>query len=561
MIERVQQRLHDLAVVLRNDTSQVFLDGSSAKLQKTLKHLGEQTETRMTLVSEDGVVLGDSAENPAVMENHRNREELLQARTNGFGVSQRPSPTLGIPMMYFALRVDEQDNPIGFVRVAMPMESVLDQVSSVQRLILLTGILVSLAALAFTYIIVGRIIRPLATLTDAATMIAGGDIAHEVSIPNRDELGMLATAFNTMNQQLAGRIDELQRKSRELGENSERLETVLGGMVEGVVAVDDQEQVLFANHAAHLLLEFSAPDVVGRPIWEAVRNPAVQDVIRKALETREQNRVELELPRTQSIVELFATRLPGKPCPGVVLVLYDVTELRRLENVRRQFASNVSHELKTPLASIQAYTETLLDGAINDSEHNRKFLRRIEEQAERLHALIIDLLRLSRIESGRDAFEMTAVSLREAVDLCVKEHAEITESKQIKLKLQPSQVPIRVLADEEGLRTILNNLIENALNYTPQGGQVTVLWRIEGSMALLNVEDMGGGIAKEHQSRIFERFYRVDKARSRELGGTGLGLSIVKHLVEEFEGSVEVTSELGKGSTFTVRLPVAKSSA
>lgn len=559
VVERVQQRLHDLAVVLRNDTLHVFEEGASAKLQETLKRLGQETETRMTIVADDGEVLGDSDEDPKVMENHRNREELLQARVNGFGLSQRPSPTLGIPMMYCALRVDEQDEPIGFVRVAMPMESVNAQISSLQRLILITGIFVSLAALVLTYIIVGRIIRPLASLTQAATAIAGGDLEHEVDIPHRDELGTLATAFNSMSRQLSGRIAELQRKSQEIGENSERLETVLGGMVEGVIAIDDQEQVLFANQAAHQLLEFSTPDVVGRPIWEAVRTPAIQSVVRKALETKEQTRIELELTRTRATVELNATRLPGATCPGVVMVLHDVTELRRLENVRRQFASNVSHELKTPLASIQAYAETLLDGAIDDSEYNRKFLHRIEEQAERLHVLIIDLLRLSRIESGLDAFEMTAISVREAVELCVKEHADVIEAKNITIKVEPAQVPVSVMADEEGFRSILNNLIDNAVNYTPHDEQVTVRWRIEDSMAVIDVEDRGCGIAQVHLSRIFERFYRVDKARSREMGGTGLGLSIVKHLAEEFGGGVEVASVLGKGSTFTVRLPLASS--
>ena len=375
VVERVEQRLHDSAVLLRDDMADVFQNGPGAELQDTLKRLGEQTGTRMTLVAEDGTVLGDSVENPAVMDNHRNREELLQARTNEFGVSQRPSPTLGIPMMYVALRVGERESPAGFVRVAMPMESVHAQVTSVQWLIMVTAILVSLAALSFTYMIVGRIIRPLATLTQAAKSIAGGEIQQEVDVPSRDELGTLAESFNSMSRQLSARINELDRKGRDFAENSERLEAVLGGMIEGVLAVDGDERILFANRAAHSLLEFATPDVVGRPIWEAVRNPTIQEVVRKALETRAQNRIELELPRTQSIVELSATCLPGEPCPGVILVLYDVTELRRLENIRQQFVSNVSHELKTPLTSIQAYTETLLGGAIDDPAHNREFLR------------------------------------------------------------------------------------------------------------------------------------------------------------------------------------------
>ena len=557
VVERVKQRLRDSAVLLRHDMAGVFQNGPRADLQATLQQLGEQTGTRMTLVAEDGTVIGDSVEDPILMENHRNREELLQARTYEFGVSQRPSPTLGIPMMYVALRVGERETPAGFVRVAMPLESVRAQVTSVQRLILVTAILVSLVALTFTYIIVGRIIRPLEKLTQAAKSIASGDIHQEVDVRSRDELGTLAESFNLMSRQLSCRIEELDGKAREFAENSERLEAVLGGMGEGVLAVDGDERILFVNRVAHLLLEFAKTDVVGVPIWETVRNPTIHKVVQDVLASRAHERVELELPRSQSTVELSVTRLPGEPCPGVILVLHDVTELRRLENIRQQFVSNVSHELKTPLASIQAYTETLLEGAIKDSAHNRKFLMRIEEQAHRLHALILDLLRLGRIESHEDTFVLAPVLLSEVVATCVDELAGIAKSKQLTLTTQPPQSAISVHADAEGLCTILNNLVENAINYTAAGGHVEIRWCEKDSMALVEVMDTGVGIASEHQSLIFGRFYRVDKARSRELGGTGLGLSIVKHLAIEFGGSVEVASQLGKGSTLTVRLPLA----
>lgn len=557
VVQRVEQRLHDSAVLLGEDMAYVFQDGRGTELQATLKRLGEQTGTRMTLVAADGNVLGDSVENPDSMENHRNREELLRARTNEFGVSQRPSPTLGIPMMYVAMRVGEPENPVGFVRVAMPMESVDSQVTSVQRLILITAVLVTLVALSFTYMIVGSIIRPLTTLTQAAKSIAAGEIHQEVGVQSHDELGTLAESFNLMSRQLLSRIEEIDRKAGEFAENSERLEAVLGGMIEGVLAVDSSGRILFANRVAQSLLEFMQADVVGLPVWDAVRSPAIQEVVREALKSKTEDRVELEIPRTQSIVELSATRLPGEPCPGVVLVLYNVTELRRLENVRHEFVSNVSHELKTPLTSIQAYTETLLEGAIDDSEHNRKFLLRIEEQAHRLHALILDLLRLARIESGKETFVLATVSLDEAVNSCIENHIRIANSKQLTLTARPPKLAISIRADAEGLRTILDNLVENAINYTAADGEVEVRWSNDDSMALIEVIDTGVGIPAEHQALIFGRFYRVDKARSRKVGGTGLGLSIVKNLALEFGGSVEVASQLGKGSTFTVRLPLA----
>ncbi|MEE2736764.1 MAG: ATP-binding protein [Planctomycetota bacterium] len=558
VIEQVKQRLHDSAVVLRSHMTGAFGEEADADIQHTLQQLGEQSGTRLTLVSEDGTVVGDSSEDPAVMNNHRDREELLQAKSKGSGVSQRRSPTLGIPMMYFALRVDKNNKTVGFVRVAMTMESVNAQVASVQRLVWVTAITVSLVALALTYFVVGRIIRPLLILTNAAEAIAEGNLQQQVDVSSQDELGTLAGAFNLMSRELSARIDELQQKRDELANNSERLETVLGGMIEGVIAVDGDERVLFANRAANALLEVAASDIVGRPIWEGVRNPSIQKVVKNALEFKGLQQVELEIPRTQAVVALLAAHLPGDPCPGVVLVFHDVTELRRLENIRREFVSNVSHELKTPLTSIQAYAETLLSGAIDDVDHSRKFLKGIDEQADRLHALILDLLQLSRIESGADVFDVSTVPLAEAIELCVKQHAAICETKQIQLSVQPHSSEIRVLADAEALQTILDNLIDNAINYTPKRGQVIVRLHKNDSMVSIEVEDTGIGISKEHLERIFERFYRVDKARSRELGGTGLGLSIVKHLTQEFGGRVDVASEPGQGSTFTVWLPLAQ---
>ena len=556
VIEQAQQRLHDLAVVLRSHMEPSFEKGASPDLQKKLESLGAQSGTRITLVAADGTVIGDSAEDPSVMENHSERDELRHARDRGFGVSQRQSPTLDIPMMYYALRVTEDEQLIGLVRVSMTMKSINAQVASVQRLVWATAITVGLFALALTYVIVRRVIQPLLVLTNAAEAIAHGNLQQQVDVPSRDELGTLATAFNVMSEELSKRIDELQQKSDELANNSRRLETVLGGMVEGVIAVDGDERVLFVNQAASTLLEVST-DMVGRPIWEVVRNPVIHKVVKNALTNDGEGGIELEIPRTEATVALIAAQLPGDPCSGVVLVFHDVTELRRLENVRREFVSNVSHELKTPLTSIQAYADTLISGAIDDASHNRVFLNGISKQADRLHALILDLLRLSRIESGADVFEISAVPLAETIDLCVRQHAALCETKRIKLMVKPSACDIRVLADVEGLQSIFNNLIDNAIKHSPPQGQVTVDWMANERMVSISVIDTGCGISNEHQDRIFERFYRVDRARSRVLGGTGLGLSIVKHLAQEFGGEVEVVSEPGKGSVFTVRLPLA----
>ena len=236
-------------------------------------------------------------------------------------------------------------------------------------------------------------------------------------------------------------------------------------------------------------------------------------------------------------------------------MLHDVSHLRRLENLRREFVSNVSHELKTPLTTIQAYTETLLDGAVDDANINRKFLQRIDEQADRLHRLILDLLSLARIESAEDAYELLPVPVAEIVRVCIDEHQAVATSKGVSLIVEPPPTEVVVWADEEGLLTVLNNLVDNAIKYTAAKGSVTVRWRHDERRAVIEVEDTGIGIPKQHQSRVFERFFRVDKARSRELGGTGLGLSIVKHWVQVFGGTVEVFSELGRGTKFVIRVP------
>ncbi|MBI3468209.1 MAG: HAMP domain-containing protein [Planctomycetes bacterium] len=547
----LRERLHDDAVMLSSQVAEALSSGPPDGLQDVTRSLGRQTGTRMTVIRGDGTVLADSEQDPAVMENHLNRQEIALAAAEGVGVSSHTSRTLGIPMMYLAVRVDHGGSLVGFVRVALPTHSIEERVSAMRRLIWMIAQVVGLATLAVTYWFVARITRPLRALTGAAEAIASGEYGQRVHVPSRDELGRLGEAFNRMSSQLAEHVEQM-REDREL------LTTMLSGMVEGVIAVDADQRVLFANEAARSMLGMGDPNPAGRPLWEVVRTSAVQEAVQAARERPQPRcRSEFELSGGERrVLALHATRLPGTPSPGTVLVCHDITELRRLENLRREFVANVSHELKTPLASIKAYVETLLGGAINDPENNVVFLRRIDEQAERLHRLILDLLRLARVESGQEVFEITAVPLADVVADCVREHCAAMV-KRITLETQPCEPPISVRADEEGVRMILDNLIENATKYTTEGGRVTVRWNARDGVAHLEVEDTGIGIAAEDQARIFERFYRVDKARSRELGGTGLGLSIVKHLVQLLGGRVSVTSQVGRGSTFTVRLPLA----
>lgn len=554
--ENLERELTDAALTLRAGLSSIPSGDVLARLESAWKGAARATGRHLTLVEEDGTVILDTDVTASAQKNVRGRPEFLDARDHASGLTRDRHPVSGEPMIYAAVRLSPGDETLGFVRVGESLHSVDADVAALRQRIVGIALAAILVGMGFTALTVARITRPLEKLSAAAEAVADGDAPIDVESWSQDEIGRLAAAFRTMSRQQLARIAELQAKGRQLEESSELLKTVLGGMIEGVIAIDQRERILFANQAARYMLDLSDSIDVGRPIWESVRNQTISNIVRNALAGGENTSVELQLQRTNTVVAILASRLPGEPCPGIVLVLHDVTDLRRLENLRTEFASNVSHELKTPLTSIKAYTETLLDGAVDDPVHNRSFLRRIDEQAERLHKLILDLLQLSQIESGKDVFDVVAVPIDRVIHTCVDAHAAVARSKGVTLSTEPHREGIRVQADAEGLRTILDNLVDNAIKYTPERGSVTVRWKSEGRMAVIEVQDTGVGIATAHLERIFERFYRVDKARSRDMGGTGLGLSIVKHLTEVFNGDVDVESRPGAGSTFSVRLPL-----
>lgn len=375
-----------------------------------------------------------------------------------------------------------------------------------------------------------------------------------------DSFGKIADELNSLVSEASQQISTQLEQNRQLEQNKTLFQSILGTMIEAVLVLDAERRVLYFNDAARIVLRSHDRQMEGRPVWEVLRSAELIEAIDAVYETGDEFRKELQLSRSKIVVEVTAVPLPLLPRPGVVVVLHEVTELRSLERMRREFVSNVSHELKTPLTSIQVYAETLLDGGLSDQEHNRRFVERILEQSDRLQALIQDMLRLARIESQSEAFQLRAVSLEKTLESCVDARLAVARSRQVELKLDANGPPIEILADASGLQTIFDNLVSNALNYTPAGGRVNVRWFTAGDEAVIEVEDTGIGIPAEHLERIFERFYRVDKARSISVGGTGLGLAIVKHLVSAFNGSVEVTSTSGKGSLFRVRLPVADQS-
>ncbi|SFH61449.1 sensor histidine kinase [Planctomicrobium piriforme] len=373
-----------------------------------------------------------------------------------------------------------------------------------------------------------------------------------------DSFGQIADNLNQLVDEAADQITQQLQINRDLEQNKTLFQSILGTMIEGVLVLDSQRRVLYFNDAARRVLDCHARNVSGRPVWEVVRASDLEEIVEDVFETGADFRKEVEFKRSKSVVEVTAAKLPLQPEPGLVLVLHEVTELRRLEHMRREFVSNVSHELKTPLTSIQAYADTLMEGGLEDEENSRLFLSRILEQSDRLQHLIQDMLRLARIESQSEAFLLKPIPLKDALEKCVESRQTVARSRNVELHLAHGVPAVNVLAESSGLQTIIDNLVSNGLNYTREGGRVDVSSRLEGDQVLIIVEDNGIGIAHEHLERIFERFYRVDKARTRGLGGTGLGLAIVKHLANVFHGDIEVDSEVGRGSRFIVRLPVLK---
>jgi len=379
-----------------------------------------------------------------------------------------------------------------------------------------------------------------------------------VRVTRRDELGLLGETLNELGAEITTRIAELSREDAQL-------RAVLASMIEGVVAVDERDRIAFINQAARDLLEIDEARPEGRELWPLAPIRELQELLQHARKSgaRELSEIDLHRGDKERVFQAHASPIQGGEDGtgagrGFVLVLHDITELRRLERIRRDFVANVSHELKTPLTSIQGFVETLLSGAVHDQDNNVRFLQRIDANVKRLTNLVSDLLSLARIESGQLDVERAVVDWREVLDGVVRLREPAVAAKGLTLEVQGRERPLRVRGDREAMTQVLDNLVDNAIQYTGAPGRITVRLGSQDGRGVVAVQDTGIGIPAADLDRIFERFYRVDRARSRAAGGTGLGLSIVKNLVLRMEGEVRVQSVEGKGSTFLVELPLAE---
>ena len=548
MVERSKTRMELLTEEIAEYLNQNLVESSIEHREEVLNRL-TGVHHRFQLLDEDGVLWFDSSYEKIKTIDQSNRPELigLQESRVRFLIDEN--------VMFFA-RVLDNPHLSGFIRVHesySPIRSISQRVS---RAIWSIAALIALVGGGLMYVFARRSLSPLNDFANVARMIGIGKYDTVPALHGRqDKWTVLAESFRSMQQ-------ELEKREINILDNSSRLQAVLSSMIEGVLAIDHKGRVMLANGAACDMLQMSHSDLFGRIFMEIFRIPELSAAIEKTQNDRSFSQCEFQtrdLPRKviSARVSVLSYSQSSRT-PGIAIVFHDVTDLRQLETMRRDFVANVSHELKTPLASIKAYAETLKLGAIDDRQKNMEFVEHIEAQADLLNEQIQDLIQLARVESGQKHWEIAPISISEIASTCIQRFSSEAASRQIQVELSPCEKELFVKADKDGVQTIISNLISNALHYTPEKGNVKVRISDKNNFVKIEIIDDGIGISPDHHARIFERFYRVDKARSREHGGTGLGLAIVKHLCQAFGGSVELDSSLGQGSRFIVKLPRAK---
>jgi len=563
--------LENRADLIRARVVELYRAGAGEQLRQLVVNSGRASRTRITVIEPDGTVIADTNEDPERMDNHRRRPEIDTAFSGETGQSLRFSNTLGQRLLYVAVPLYDTDGHgatesaagtmIGVLRMSMPVTAIDQQLSKIRVRILIAAMLVICGAFLLSFLVSKNISRPLEDMTEGAELYASGDFSRRMLLSQKTtasrEIASLATAMD----QMAGQLDE---KIRTISDQHNQLETVFSSMAEAVIAVDNEERIISINDAAARMFDVDRSGAQGRLLQEVIRNVVLHQQIERILETRKPFEDEIVLNGTDNggtFLQTHAVPLYGGDgnAIGALIVLNDVTRLQKLETMRSDFVANVSHELRTPITSIRGYVETLLDGALDNREDSEKFLEIVLRQSEQLEEIIDDLLALSRIERGAKdsqvAFERQKLKpvIEEAVGFCLPK----AEESGISIS---SDCPEHLLLNlnQTLISQAIVNLILNGITYSESGQEVKVQARElddDGAKkVVISVIDRGIGIAEEHLPRLFERFYRSDKARSRKEGGTGLGLAIVKHIVQAHGGSVEVRSSMGAGSEFRIIL-------
>ncbi len=537
----------DQAELIRDVFEQTDFAGT-ADYDAFAKKYARRQEVRITIIDMDGTVLGESEESPSDMENHKDREEVKKAMTGESASIVRRSSTLGMDYCYCAVPV-RTDSFEGVLRVSVPLEELhalrLEYMRSTIFMLAIGVLLIAGLVIAFTRFIAA----PIDEVIEAAGKIAEGSYGIRLKTRQNSQIGKLADSFNWMSGRLEAAVKELKDRNNEL-------EAILRSMRNGVLAINGRDEILFYNDALMNLIGHRG-DFLGESVYHLVRSSLIFDVIEKVRESRD---VICEEGQSRIMGEQYL-RITGtvlnrekEQSRSVLLIIEDITDVKKLENMRSDFVSNVTHELKTPLTSIRGFVDTLKQGAIKDEQYARKFLDIIDIEAERLYTLIQDILLLSEIESGSD-YNIQDCDVNGIIDETLNLlQPKIEQKPEVDVIFQPEPYIRPFPCNPDRMKQLFINLIDNAVKNTEKGS-VTVTCRVHNDHLMISVKDTGIGIPKEHLSRIFERFYRVDKGRSRKMGGTGLGLSIVKHIVEMYEGDIFVSSEVGEGTEFIIKLP------
>ena len=508
------------------------------------------SNVRVTIIAEDGKVIGESSSDSSLMENHIERQEVKEALSGRIGIESRYSSTNKIDMLYVAIPVESGRTYKAVIRLSVPLTDIQKIQSHYFNNIIMSVIIGIFLTSIITYVLVKNITKPFNELTYITSQIAKGNYDRRININSMDEAGQFAEVFNNMAEKLEITIGDLSDKKN-------KLEAILKSMQNGVIAVDNIGKIMLVNPAALFIFGLKE-NILGKHILEVFRNIELEDIIYKHEDSNKE--IKLNYPE-KKVLRVKATSIKdvneARKDMGVVVVIQDITELRLLEQIRSDFVANVSHELKTPLTSIKGFAETLKDGAINDEVTREKFLDIINVEADRLTRLINDILSLSELENKKQSILLERVNFNEGIDETHDMLLSLSKLKDINLIFKKDDDIPRVMGNRDKVKQLLINLIDNAIKYTPKGGTVTVKTYFRDNFVCIDVADTGIGIQKEYIPRLFERFYRVDKGRSRALGGTGLGLAIVKHIVASMNGSITVESEPGIGTVFTIMIPPA----
>jgi two-component system, OmpR family, phosphate regulon sensor histidine kinase PhoR len=545
-LDTLRTQLTDQARLIGDISAPYFAGNQTDSPDALAKRLGEQIGARITIINKDGVVLGDSEEDPATMDNHANRPEVIEALSKGTGSSIRYSATLGYNMMYVAVPITSNGGVVGVARVALPLTQIDKSLQHLNNVIISGAVIAAVIAILLAFQILRITTEPIKKLTFLSRKVAEGELGQEIQITSRDEVGELARAFN----QMAARLKEMVAL---ITNERDRMATILSNIDDAILMVDGDSKITTMNRAAENIFQISEKKALGHTFIEIVRDHELNELLQHCLSTRKQQTGAVEIKLKKQFLSTIATPLQGDG--GCLVHIQDLTELRRLEMIRQDFISNISHELRTPIASVKALAETLNEGAIEDPSVAKDFLSRINVEVDKLAQMVQELGELSHIESGEAPLQKKPVNIAGAIGHAVDRLRAQADRAELNLDFViPSTLP-EVMADEARVEQVLVNIIHNAIKFTPSGGRISISAKARDNDILVSVSDTGVGIPADDLPRIFERFYKADKSRSG--GGTGLGLAIAKHIVEAHGGRIWAESVEGRGSTFNFTLPLA----